>query len=137
LSTSPPIYNRGSWHDAMIEKFVDIETPAGRMDAFVAHPNGVRRPAVIILMDSWGLREELFDIARWVADSGYYCILPNTYYRQGKVRFEYRNGRGEMRSMVRLPWSVQRAMRWQIRALTDEMVVEDMQFVLIFSLASR
>lgn len=116
----------------MIEKFVDIETPAGRMDAFVAHPNAARRPAVVILMDSWGLREELFDIARWVADSGYYCVLPNTYYRQGKVRFEYRNKRGEMRSMVSLPWSVQQAMRSQIRALTDGMVIEDMRSVLDF-----
>src|SRR5882724_7157324 len=85
--------------DAMIEKFVDIETPAGRMDAFIAHPGRAPRPAVVILMDVWGLREELFDVARWVADSGYYCILPNTYYRQGKVRFEHRNDRGEMRSM--------------------------------------
>jgi dienelactone hydrolase len=32
----------------MIEKFVDIETPAGRMDAFIAHPEGAARPAVAI-----------------------------------------------------------------------------------------
>jgi carboxymethylenebutenolidase len=116
----------------MIEKFVDIETPAGRMDAFVAHPNGAPRPAVVIFMDAWGLREELFDVARWVADSGYYCVLPNTYYRQGKVRFEYRNARAEMRSMECLPWRVQEAVRAQMRALTDRMVVNDMQSVLDF-----
>lgn len=116
----------------MIEKFVDIEMPAGCMDAFVAHPEGARRPAVVILMDAWGLREELFDVVRWVADSGYYCVLPNTYYRQGKVRFEYRNGRAEMRSMGCLPWSVQEAVRAQMRALTDGMVIDDMQSVLDF-----
>ena len=116
----------------MIEKFVDIETPAGHMDAFVAHPKGGPRPAVAILMDAWGLREELFDVARWVADSGYYCVLPNTYYRQGKVRFEYRNARAEMRSMKSLPWGVQEAVRAQKRALTDRMVVHDMQSVLDF-----
>jgi len=67
-----------------------------------------------------------------VADSGYYCILPNTYYRQGKVRFEHRNDRGEMRSMESLPWGVQEAVRSQARALTDAMVVHDMQSVLDF-----
>ena len=116
----------------MIEKFVDIETPAGRMDAFVAHPKGSARPAVAILMDAWGLREELFDVARWVADSGYYCVLPNTYYRQGKVRFEYRNARAEMRSMECLPWGVQETVRAQMWAVTDRMVVHDMQSVLDF-----
>ena len=116
----------------MIEKLVDIETPAGRMDAFVAHPEGAPRPAVTILMDAWGLREELFDVARWIADSGYYCVLPNTYYRQGKVRFEYRNARAEMRSMQSLPWRVQETVRAQKRALTDRMVVDDMLSVLDF-----
>lgn len=119
-------------HDAMIEKFADIETPAGCMDAFVAHPEGAPRPAVVILMDVWGLREELFDVARWVADAGYYCVLPNTYYRQGKVSFEYRNRKGEMPSIECLPWGIQESVRSQTRALTDGMVVEDMQSVLDF-----
>jgi carboxymethylenebutenolidase len=58
--------------------------------------------------------------------------LPNTYYRQGKVRFEYRNARAEMRSMKSLPWGVQEAVRAQKRSLTDRMVVNDMQCVLDF-----
>ena len=69
----------------MIEKFVYIETPAGRMDLFVAHPPGMPCPAVVVFMDNWGLREELFDIARHVAAAGYYCVLPNTYF--GVARF--------------------------------------------------
>jgi carboxymethylenebutenolidase len=116
----------------MIEKFVYIETPAGRMDSFVAHPPGMPCPAVVVFMDIWGLREELFEIARRVAAAGYYCVLPNTYYRGGKVRFEYRNEKGEMRSMESLPWPVQETVRTQMQALTDAMVVKDMRSVLDF-----
>ena len=99
----------------MIEKFVYIETPAGRIDSFVAHPPGMPCPAVVVFMDNWGLREELFDIARHVAAAGYYCVLPNTYFRGGKVRFEYRNEKGEMRSMESLPRPAQKIVRAQMQ----------------------
>jgi carboxymethylenebutenolidase len=116
----------------MIEKLVDIATPAGRMDAFVAHPEGAPCPAVIIFMDIWGLREELYDIARRVARAGHYCVLPNVYYRQGKVRFEYRNEKGEMRSLDRLPLDVQEAVLAPNRALIDAMVIADMRSIFDF-----
>jgi carboxymethylenebutenolidase len=38
-------------------------------------------------MDIWGLREELFDVVRHVAVVGYHCVVPNFWYRRGKVRF--------------------------------------------------
>jgi carboxymethylenebutenolidase len=116
----------------MIEKLVDIETPAGRMDAFVAHPAGAPRPAVVVFMDIWGLREELFEVARGVARAGYYCVVPNSYYRQGRVRFEYRNERGEMRSLDALPADVQETVLAPLRALTDAMVVADTRSMLDF-----
>ncbi len=117
----------------MIEKFESIPTPDGGMDAFITYPEtGERCPAVVIFMDIWGLREELFDVARRIATTGYYCILPNTYYRQGKVNFEYRNEKGEMRSIELLPAEVQEQLRVQMRSLTDEMVVADMKSILGF-----
>jgi carboxymethylenebutenolidase len=116
----------------MIERLVDIETPDGRMDAFVAHPTGAPRPAVLVFMDIWGLREELFEIARGVARAGYYCVVPNGYYRQGRVRFEYRNERGEMRSLDALPADVQETVLTPMRALTDAMVVADTRSMLDF-----
>ena len=55
----------------MIEKHVEISTADGRMDAFVTHPDTDGPfPAVIVLMDIWGLREELFDVARRFATVG-------------------------------------------------------------------
>ena len=88
----------------MIETMAEIETADGRMDAFVVHPEeGGPFPAVVIFMDIWGLREELFDVARRVATVGYHCTVPNFWYRRGKVRFEFRNDKGQMRSLLDLP----------------------------------
>ena len=88
----------------MIESMVEIATPAGTMDAFVTHPEeGGPFPAVVVFMDIWGLREELFDIARKVAVVGYHCMVPNFYYRQGRVRFEFRDDNGRMKSRSALP----------------------------------
>src|ERR1044072_441586 len=96
----------------MIESMTEIETPDGRMDSFVCHPEqGGPFPSVFILMDIWGLREELFDIARKVAVVGYHCIVPNFWYRQGRVRFEYREDKDPMLSFRRLSDRAQEARR--------------------------
>src|SRR5262245_44546952 len=67
LSIAPPRGTR-----AMKERFVDVATPDGPMDTFAVHPEaGGPFPCVVVFMDIWGLREELFDIARRVATVGY------------------------------------------------------------------
>lgn len=117
----------------MIESMTEITTRAGRMDAFVTHPDEDGPfPAVVLFMDIWGLREELFDIARKIAVVGYHCTVPNFYYRQGKVRFEVRGEGGRMKSFAALPVQDQERIRAQRRSLTDEMVVEDARSVLEF-----
>ncbi len=120
----------------MIEGLMEIETPAGRMDAFVTHPeSGGPFPAVVILMDIWVLREELFDVARRVATVGYHCTVPNFYYRQGKVRFEFRDAHGRMMSLEHIPAEAQQRMRAQMQLITDEMAMTDVGSVLGFLLA--
>jgi len=117
----------------MIEFMADIETPDGRMDSFVTHPEtGGPFAAVAILMDIWGLREELFDIARQVAVVGYHCIVPNFYYRQGAVRFEFRDERGRMKSFEHIPAEAQLRMREQMGRITDDMAINDMRSILDF-----
>src|SRR2546425_12793999 len=55
----------------MEERFVEIATPSGRMETFVTHPEQDGPfPAVIVYMDIWGVREELFEIARRVGTVG-------------------------------------------------------------------
>lgn len=96
----------------VIGKDVLIESPDGEMDGYAAHPDGRGPfPLVLMFMDVWGLREELFGLARKVAARGYYCLLPNLFYRQGKIRFERRNAQGQMVSFDTLPQALQDEMR--------------------------
>ena len=39
-------------------------------------------------MDAPGIREELQDQARRIAKHGYFCLLPDLYYRLGTLRFD-------------------------------------------------
>jgi carboxymethylenebutenolidase len=69
----------------MIEETVDITTADGPMETFLCRPErGESCPAVFLLMDAPGIREELWDMARRLATVGYYALLPNLYYRAGR-----------------------------------------------------
>jgi carboxymethylenebutenolidase len=117
----------------MRERFAEISTSDGRMDAFVIHPEeGGPFPAVIVLMDIWGLREELFDIARRIATVGYHCTVPNFWYRRGKVRFEFRDANGRMRSLNTLPQATQDEIHANMKQVTDRMIMADIGAVLSF-----
>ncbi len=68
----------------MIERQTEIVTAAGRMPTFITHPErDGPHPAVLLLMDAGGIREELRTLARRLATAGYYVLLPNLYYRDG------------------------------------------------------
>lgn len=115
----------------MMERRIDIATPSGGMETFVVHPSGGEPfPAVIIYMDVWGIREELLDIARRIAAVGYYCMVPDFYYRQGRVRNEFRNEKNQMISMDRLDEQQRQRALAPLAKLTDAMVVEDTDCVL-------
>ena len=69
----------------MIETTIDIETGEGAMETFIVHPErDAPHPAILMLMDAPGIREELHDMARRLATSGYVVLLPNLYYRAGR-----------------------------------------------------
>ena len=118
----------------MSERQIDIQTADGRMDAFVTHPDeGGPFPAVIVLMDIWGLREELFDVRAAIAVVGYHCTVPNFWYRRGKVRYEFRNEKGRMRSLAAIcRKEVQDEMHANMSHLTDAMAMADIGAVLKF-----
>jgi dienelactone hydrolase len=87
----------------MNEKIIEILTADGRMETFITYPEqGGPFVPIVIYMDVWGLREELYDIARKVAVVGYYVLLPDLYYRQGRIRYQWRNECGQMISMHNL-----------------------------------
>ena len=74
---------------ALLEGMVEVPTKYGRMPTFVARPDaGGPFPAIIFYMDAPGFREELCNMARRIAKAGYYCILPDMYYRLGSLRLD-------------------------------------------------
>jgi carboxymethylenebutenolidase len=83
-------------------------------------------------MDVWGVREELFDIARRIATVGYYCMVPDFYYRQGKVGHEFRDQNSRMITLDRLDPVTQERVLAPLRKLTDAMVVEDTGSLIAF-----
>ena len=68
----------------MIEQTLDIVTKDGAMETFVVHPDRGAHPPVLMLMDAPGIRQELYDMARRLAATGFYVMLPNLYYRAGR-----------------------------------------------------
>jgi carboxymethylenebutenolidase len=86
----------------MIEKDVAISTKHGYMPTFAVRPSGDGPfPAVIFYMDAPGIREELKNMARRIARQGYYCILPDIYYRLGSLRFDTHRRNAEMSVVIR------------------------------------
>jgi carboxymethylenebutenolidase len=117
----------------MRERVVEIETPSGRMETFVTHPEqGGPFPAVIIYMDVWGVREELFEIARRVGTVGYYAMVPDLYYREGRVRHEFRDAQNRMISLHALDEERRQRVLAAGSRLSNAMVVDDTGAMLEF-----
>ena len=68
----------------MIDQQIEIPTRDGHTTTFISHPErGGPHPVILFYMDAPAIREELRDMARRLATSGYYVMLPNLYYRAG------------------------------------------------------
>lgn len=117
----------------MNERFVEIKTTDGVMETFVTHPEADGPfPAVIIYMDIWGVREELYDIARRVGTVGYYSLVPDFYYRHGKrIHFEFRNEKNQTISINRLDEQKLSEIKGRPK-LSNKMVVDDTGAILKF-----
>lgn len=110
----------------MKEAVIDIHTKDGVMPTFVVRPE-TDTPChlVVLYMDVWGVREELYDIVRRIASFGYVCVLPDLYYRWGKVRTAFRDANGHMISFTRLTPEQQAKTLEPLKKLSDAMVSED------------
>lgn len=100
----------------MIEKDVTVTTKHGNMPGFIAYPEGPGRFApVIIYMDAPGIREELRNFARRIAKHGYFCLLPDMYYRNGLLRFDIPRRNDAMSTVIRAA----------MNTLTNTLVADD------------
>ena len=63
---------------------VSIPASDGDCPALVFRPAGKAPwPAAIFLMDGFGMRQTLVDMAQRLSDGGYFVLLPDLFYRRG------------------------------------------------------
>jgi carboxymethylenebutenolidase len=107
----------------MIEQDVLVITRHGAMPAFTACPSEPGRyPAILFYMDAPGIREELRNMARRIARQGYFCVLPDMYYRLGQLRFDLSRRDDRMSAVIGAA----------MRHLDDDRVMEDTAGLLAF-----
>jgi carboxymethylenebutenolidase len=74
---------------------VDVRTPDGVADAYLARPEGrttgvdapgeqLTYPGVLFVMDAFGLRAQIEKMADRIAEHGYVVLAPNVFYRSGR-----------------------------------------------------
>lgn len=100
----------------LIEQRVDITTKHGKCPSFAVHPDGAGPfPGIIFYMDAPGYRTELENMARRIAKAGYFCLLPDMYYRLGTCRFDLTRRDDAMSAVIRAA----------MNHLTNQLVTED------------
>src|ERR1019366_6256616 len=76
------VRNRGG---QMSEQEIRVHTGDGEMKTFLVHPDGDGPyPVAVVYMDAPGYREQLKANARHFAAGGYYCVVPDLFYRSGE-----------------------------------------------------
>lgn len=110
----------------MIEQTVSIATKDGEMESYAFRPDDAGTyPAVILYMDAPGIREELFDFCRRIAGQGLFVLLPDMYYRLGKLRFD-------TKEMADASSPVRKQMFDAMNSLNNKLVMDDTQGMLDF-----
>ena len=65
---------------------VDIKTEDGVADAYLARPDDDEaHPGVLFIMDAFGLRPRIEEMADRIAAQGYVVLAPNVFYRAGRA----------------------------------------------------
>lgn len=86
------------------EQSVMIPVPEGQMPASLLMPAGDRpRPAVLLLMEAFGLTPHIREIGSRIANQGYVVLVPDLYYRElPNNKFGYSEVDRAMAAMARL-----------------------------------
>jgi carboxymethylenebutenolidase len=62
---------------------IRLRTRQGEMKCHQAQPRGAgRSPAVIVIMEAFGLNDHIKDVTERIASEGYVAIAPDLYYRE-------------------------------------------------------
>ena len=63
---------------------IEIAAPDGVADAYLARPDDQPHPGVLFIMDAFGLRPTIEEVADRIAADGYVVLAPNVFYRAGR-----------------------------------------------------
>lgn len=64
---------------------IEIPTPDGPAEAWLARPDAGPHPGVLLFMDAFGVRPQLQGMADRIASWGYTVLVPNVFHRSGRV----------------------------------------------------
>ena len=69
----------------MQSSMVDVAMDDGVADAYLTRPDdGRAHPAVLFIMDAFGVRPRIEEMAYRIAANGYVVLAPNVFYRAGR-----------------------------------------------------
>ena len=69
----------------MRSETVEITTSDGVADAYLTRPDALPHPGVLFVMDAYGLRSTIEQMADRIAADGYVVLAPNVFYRGGRA----------------------------------------------------
>jgi carboxymethylenebutenolidase len=65
---------------------IDVPAPDGVADALLVAPDeDASHPGVLFIMDAFGLRPRIAQMAERIAERGYVVLAPNVFYRAGRT----------------------------------------------------
>jgi carboxymethylenebutenolidase len=105
----------------MRSEMIDVTTRDGVADAYLTRPDDERGPAVLLVMDAYGLRPQIERMADRIAARGYVVLAPNVFYRAGRAPLVPLDALGDPDHQRQL---LERVMPL-IRELTPEQIVSD------------
>jgi carboxymethylenebutenolidase len=105
----------------MHSEMIDVPTQDGVADAYLARPDDQPGPAVLLVMDAFGLRPQIERMADRIATQGFVVLAPNVLYRAGRAPVVPLDGLGDSDQLRPL---LERVMPL-VRELTPEQIVSD------------
>jgi carboxymethylenebutenolidase len=80
----------------MSGELIDVAMPDGVADAYLARPDdGEEHPAVLLIVDAYGLRPQIEQMADRIAARGFVVLAPNVFYRHGRAPVTSLDGIGD------------------------------------------
>jgi carboxymethylenebutenolidase len=105
----------------MPSEMIDVPTQDGVADAYLTRPDDEPHPGVLLIMDAYGLRPQIEQMADRIAEQGYVVLAPNVFYRAGRSPVISLEGIGDPERRDEVFGRVMPL----VRALTSDQIVSD------------